>query len=219
MNERIIAPSILSLDYSKMKEQIEELNKSNAQWFHFDVMDAHFVDNLTFGPIILKGYRKLTNKVLDVHLMVTDPKKYAKIFLEAGADCISFHSEAVDNDLNKMEEIVDMIQEKGKLAGIVVKPKTAIEIIEPLLKKVDYVLIMSVEPGFGGQSFMEDQLDKVRWLVQKREELHLNYRIEIDGGINDKTYQLAADAGVDTFVAGSYVFKGDIATQVDSLLK
>lgn len=219
MNERIIAPSILSLDYSRMKEQIEELNKSNAQWFHFDVMDAHFVDNLTFGPIILEGYRKLTDKVLDVHLMVTDPKKYAKIFLEAGADCISFHTEAVDNNLQKMEEIVDMIQEKGKLAGIVVKPKTPIQIVEPLLTKVDYVLIMSVEPGFGGQSFMEDQLDKVRWLVQKREELNLNYRIEIDGGINDKTYQLAAEAGVDTFVAGSYVFKGDIATQVDSLLK
>ncbi len=217
--ERIIAPSVLSLDYSRMQDQIKELEKSRAKWLHFDVMDGHFVPNLTFGPDILKGFNKATDLFLDAHLMVTDPEKYAPIFADAGADLVTFHTEALDNDCSRITRLIKTLQDKGIKAGFVVKPKTDITQFESVLDVTDLVLVMSVEPGFGGQSFMEDQLDKVRWLYQKREEKKLDYRIEIDGGISDKTYQKAVDAGCDTLVAGSYVFKKDICEAVESLLK
>ncbi len=217
--ERIIAPSVLSLDYSRMQDQIKELEKSRAKWLHFDVMDGHFVPNLTFGPDILKGFNKATDLFLDAHLMVTDPEKYAPIFADAGADLVTFHTEALDNDCSRIIALIKTLQDKGIKAGFVVKPKTDITQFESVLDVTDLVLVMSVEPGFGGQSFMEDQLDKVRWLYQKREEKKLDYRIEIDGGISDKTYQKAVDAGCDTLVAGSYVFKKDICEAVESLLK
>lgn len=217
--ERIIAPSVLSLDYSRMQDQIKELEKSRAKWLHFDVMDGHFVPNLTFGPDILKGFNKATDLFLDAHLMVTDPEKYAPIFADAGADLVTFHTEALDNDCSRIIALIKTLQDKGIKAGFVVKPKTDITQFESVLDVTDLVLVMSVEPGFGGQSFMEDQLDKVRWLYQKREEKKLDHRIEIDGGISDKTYQKAVDAGCDTLVAGSYVFKKDICEAVESLLK
>ena len=217
--ERIIVPSVLSLDYSRMQDQIKELEKSRAKWLHFDVMDGHFVPNLTFGPDILKGFNKATDLFLDAHLMVTDPEKYAPIFADAGADLVTFHTEALDNDCKRIIALIKTLQDKGIKAGFVVKPKTDITQFESVLDVTDLVLVMSVEPGFGGQSFMEDQLDKVRWLYQKREEKNLDYRIEIDGGISDKTYQKAVDAGCDTLVAGSYVFKKDICEAVESLLK
>lgn len=219
MNERIIAPSVLSLDYSCMEKQLDLLNQSKAQWLHFDVMDGHFVPNLTFGPDILKGFKKISKQFLDVHLMVTNPEKYASVFIQAGADNITFHTEALDNDTIKISSLIDEIHSQGVSCGIVVKPATPIELFEELLSKVDLVLIMSVEPGFGGQSFMEDMLEKVRWLDSKRKILGLNYRIEIDGGINDTTYKKAVEAGCDTLVAGSYVFKGDLLQKVEELLK
>lgn len=178
-----------------------------------------FVPNLTFGPDLLKGFRKMTSMVLDVHLMVTDPEKYAIKFIEAGADMVTFHVEALDYDIERCIQLIHQIKEKGVQAGIVVKPKTDIKIIEPLLKEVDMVLIMTVEPGFGGQSFMEDMLSKIEWLNSYRKDQSLNYRIEVDGGINGQTYKLAVQAGSDTLVAGSYVFKGDICQNVASLLK
>lgn len=217
-NKLVIAPSILSLDYSRMEEQVKELNESNAKWLHFDVMDGHFVPNLTFGPDILKGYRKASPLFMDVHLMVEDPAFFSDVFAKAGADLVTFHTEALDNDLKKAEELLDHIHGLGLQAGFSVKPKTPIEQFEPLLDKADLVLVMSVEPGFGGQSFMEDQLDKVRWLKVKRAEKGLNYRIEIDGGINAETGKRAKEAGCDTLVAGSYVFKNGIKQSVDSLL-
>ena len=219
MNERIIAPSILSLDYSDTKAQLEALNQSQAQWLHFDVMDGHFVPNITFGPDILKGFKKISHQLMDVHLMVSDPEMYAPIFIDAGAQCVTFHTEALDNDLNRIQTLLEQIRSKGCLSGFVVKPNTPIELFETLLDKVDLVLIMSVEPGFGGQSFMEEMLDKVRWLDQMRNEKQLSYRIEIDGGINGETFRKAVDAGCDTLVAGSYVFKGNIPEKVESLLR
>lgn len=219
MNERIIAPSILSLDYSDTKAQLEALNQSQAQWLHFDVMDGHFVPNITFGPDILKGFKKISHQLMDVHLMVSDPEMYAPIFIDAGAQCVTFHTEALDNDLNRIQMLLEQIRSKGCLCGFVVKPNTPIELFETLLDKVDLVLIMSVEPGFGGQSFMEEMLDKVRWLDQIRNEKQLSYRIEIDGGINGETFRKAVDAGCDTLVAGSYVFKGNIPEKVESLLR
>ncbi len=219
MNELVVSPSVLSMDYSQMKEQMDCLNQSEAKWLHFDVMDGHFVPNLTFGPDLLKGFRKMTDMVLDVHLMVTDPEKYAGKFIEAGADMVTFHVEALDYDIERCAQLIHQIKEKGVMAGIVVKPKTDVKIIEPLLKEVDMVLIMTVEPGFGGQSFMEDMLSKIEWLNSYRKDASLNYRIEVDGGINGQTYKLAVNAGSDTLVAGSYVFKGDICQNVASLLK
>ena len=170
MSQIIISPSVLSMDYSKMKEQVEALNASKAEWMHFDVMDGHFVPNITFGPDILKGFRKMTDMVLDVHLMVSDPEKYAPIFVDAGADMVTFHVEALDNDLNRISNLLKVLHEKGVKAGVVIKPKTDVAFIEPILDQVDMVLVMTVEPGFGGQSFMKDMMSKVTWLKNKRDE-------------------------------------------------
>lgn len=213
----IIAPSILSLDFSRTSEQLKEVNESKAEWLHFDVMDGHFVPNLTFGPDILKGVKKAVDKVMDVHIMVSDPKTYADIFIDAGADVLTFHVEALEN----MEEVIKLckhIRERGVKAGVSLRPKTSVETLLPYLEYMDVVLVMSVEPGFGGQSFMEDQLEKVRVLRKEIDERDLDVRLEIDGGINDKTAVLAVEAGCDTLVAGSYVFKNDIGKAVDSLL-
>ena len=218
-NSRIISPSVLSMDYSKMPEQVAQLNASPAKWLHFDVMDGHFVPNLTFGPDILKGFCKLSDLVMDVHLMVSNPAKYAPIFIDAGANMVTFHVEALDNDMEKVQSLLDEIHKLGAMAGVVVKPKTDVKIIQPVLSSCDMVLIMTVEPGFGGQSFMEDMMPKVKWLVNQREAKQLSYRIEVDGGINGTTYKTAVDAGADTLVAGSFVFKGNIIENVKALLK
>ncbi|MDD6460571.1 MAG: ribulose-phosphate 3-epimerase [Absicoccus porci] len=218
-NSRIISPSVLSMDYSKMPEQVAQLNASPAKWLHFDVMDGHFVPNLTFGPDILKGFCKLSDLVMDVHLMVSDPAKYAPIFIDAGANMVTFHVEALDNDMEKVQSLLDEIHKLGAMAGVVVKPKTDVKIIQPVLLSCDMVLIMTVEPGFGGQSFMEDMMPKVKWLVDQREAKQLSYRIEVDGGINGTTYKTAVEAGADTLVAGSFVFKGNIIENVKALLK
>lgn len=217
MKELVIAPSILSLDYANVSEQLKELNESHAKWMHFDVMDGHFVPNLTFGPDLLKGFKRAVDMVMDVHIMVDDPKTYAKVFADAGADIVTFHLEAVDG-IEDCIELCRTIRSYGIQAGVSVKPLTGVEELLPHLNEIDVVLIMSVEPGFGGQSFMEDTLEKVVTLRKAIEEANLDTRIEIDGGINAETGKKAVAAGCDALVAGSYVFKGNIKEAVDSLL-
>ena len=192
-----IAPSILSSDFARLKEEIESIK--NCDMVHIDVMDGHFVPNLTFGAPVVKCIRKYTDLFFDCHLMISNPLKYAKDFADAGADLITFHYES-DND---PKEVIDEIKRLGCKVGISVKPKTPIEDIYPYLDDVDLVLIMSVEPGFGGQSFMPSVLDK----VVKLKNLKKKFVIEIDGGIDDKTIIKAKEAGVDICVAGSYIFK------------
>lgn len=211
----IIAPSVLALDYSRVNEQISELNESKAEWIHFDVMDGHFVPNLTFGPDILKGMKKLTTLLFDVHIMVCDPEFYADVFIDAGANCLTFHIEALEN--NKILPLISRIKDRGVMAGISIKPNTDIECLRPFIEHVDLVLLMSVEPGFGGQSFDHNVIDKIKIVQQMSDEYNSKLLIEIDGGINDQTAKLCKEAGADVLVSGSYIFKGDIKKQIESL--
>ena len=214
----IISPSILAVDFSKLEEQLIQVNSSKATYLHFDVMDGHFVPNLSFGPDVLKGIAKASSLVMDVHLMISDPIKYSDAFIENGADHITFHVESVG--VEEGLQLVSHIHNLGKTVGITLKPKTKVEDLIPYLDVIDMVLIMSVEPGFGGQSFMIDMLDKVRFVNKYRQDNNLAYLIEIDGGVDDKTAPLAIEAGVDILVAGSYVFKHPqgIEYAIESLL-
>lgn len=214
--ETIVAPSVLSMDYSRMAEQLAEVERSGAKWLHFDVMDGHFVPNLTFGPDILRGFRKASNLFMDVHVMIDRPLFFAEKFLSAGADNYTFHYEAV-HDEDELRRISGLVRSQGKSVGISIKPDTPADVLKPYLDLFDVFLVMSVEPGFGGQKFIPESLDKIRQLRLWLEEAGLNGHVEVDGGINATTGKLCVSAGADVLVAGSYVFGNDIREAVRSL--
>ena len=199
---RVVAPSILSADFGNLERDIKMVDRSAAEWVHVDVMDGVFVPNISFGFPIMKPVRKATQKVVDVHLMIVEPEKYVKRFVEAGADYVTFHHEACTDPRATIAEI----KAAGAKAGMSIKPATSAEAIFDYLGELDMVLVMSVEPGFGGQSFMPDSLDKVRVLRKEIDEKGYNCLIEIDGGISAKNAREVFDAGVDVIVAGSSVF-------------
>lgn len=198
----LLAPSILSADFGRLAEEARAVSAAGAEWLHIDVMDGHFVPNLTIGPCVVKSLRPVTNLFFDVHLMISDPLTYAQAFAEAGADSICFHVEAVEEPMR----VIEKIRALGKRAAISVKPNTPIEAVFPYLCAVDMVLIMTVEPGFGGQKFMPAMLDKVRAVKKRAAELSHSVLVEVDGGIAESTIGDAARSGVDVFVAGSAIY-------------
>ncbi|MFP4101561.1 ribulose-phosphate 3-epimerase [Coleofasciculus sp.] len=203
----VVAPSILSADFSRLGEQVQAVDAAGADWIHVDVMDGRFVPNITIGPLIVKALRPVTKKPLDVHLMIVEPEKYVEDFAEAGADIISVHAE--HNASPHLHRTLTQIQELGKQAGVVLNPSTPLELIDYVLDVCDLVLIMSVNPGFGGQSFIPGVLPKIRKLRQICDERGLDPWIEVDGGLKaDNTWQVL-EAGANAIVSGSGVFKQD----------
>lgn len=211
----IIAPSILAADFTRLGEEVKSV--ANAEWIHVDIMDGHFVPNLSFGPDITKAVDGITDQTLDVHLMIQEPAQWVDTYAKAGADCIIFHVEAVEDEAAALA-LAAKIRELGVRAGFSIKPDTPIEPWLDKLSHFDLALVMSVEPGFGGQKFMPEMLDKVRKLRSAIDEQGLDTLIEIDGGISADTIAQSAEAGCDAFVAGSAIFKqADRAAEVENL--
>src|SRR5699024_11139191 len=197
-----IAPSILSADFAKLGEEIKDVEKGGADYIHVDVMDGHFVPNITIGPLIVDAIRPVTDLPLDVHLMIENPGQYIEAFAKAGADIITVHHEAVVH----LHRTIHLIKDHGVKAGVVINPATPVHAITEILPYVDMVLVMTVNPGFGGQSFIHEAVPKIKQLDELRTSNGYTYEIEIDGGVNKDTAKLCTDAGADVLVAGSAVF-------------
>ena len=211
-----ISPSILSADFSKLGKEIQDLEKAKADLIHIDVMDGQFVPNITIGPEVISKLRKYTSLPFDVHLMISPVDNFIKNFADAGADIITIHPEATTNLVNSIEKI----KSYGKKAGVSLNPKTTIDKVLPVLQMIDLVLIMSVNPGFGGQKFMKETLEKVKKLRSEIDKKNLKTQIEIDGGINFENSKMAKDAGVDILVSGTTIFKengGDLKKNIQLL--
>lgn len=210
-NQFLVAPSILSADFAKLGEEVQAVEKAGADWIHVDVMDGHFVPNLTIGAPVVKSLKPVSTKPLDVHLMIEKPERYVEDFIKAGADYLTIHVEASDC----VGETLDKIKSLGGKPGITLRPKTLLKDILPHMDKVKLVLVMTVEPGFGGQSFMHDQVEKINQLREYIDKNNLDVLIEVDGGINEKTARECKNA--DVLVAGSFVFKNDYQQSIEQL--
>lgn len=208
-----IAPSILSADYANFESELKKLEATGAEYVHIDIMDGHFVPNISFGAGVVASMRPHSRLVFDCHLMVSNPEHHIEDFARAGADIISIHAEATPHIHGALQKI----RAAGVKASVVINPGTPVEVVKNVLNLVDQVLVMTVNPGFGGQAFLPETMDKVRELVVLREVNQLDFDIEVDGGIDDETIGIAKEAGANVFVAGSYVFKGDVAHQVQTL--
>ena len=199
---KLIAPSILSADFNRLGEEVHAVEAAGADWIHADVMDGHFVPNITFGPLVVAAVRKITRLPIDVHLMIESPDRYIQAFAEAGADWISVQVETCPH----LNRTVHQIKETGAKAGVVLNPSTPLSALDWVLEYADYVLIMSVNPGFGGQAFIDNSLEKIRRLRRMIGDRGLSTRIEVDGGIKENNIAEVAAAGADVFVAGSAIF-------------
>jgi ribulose-phosphate 3-epimerase len=212
---KILAPSILSADLSNLAQQIRMVEIGGAGWIHCDIMDGHFVPNITFGPVVVKAARKCTRLPLDVHLMIKNPDNYLEDFRNAGADIISVHFEEVVH----LNRTVNRIKELGAKAGVVINPSTPVSSLKDIAEYIDLLLIMTVNPGFGGQSFISNSERRISEAVELRNSLNTKYLIEVDGGINNKTIKSVLKAGCDVFVAGSSVFHNDNISAATAELK
>lgn len=211
VNPKMVAPSILSADFANLEKEIQAVTQAGADWIHVDVMDGHFVPNITIGIPVIKSIKKVSPLPLDVHLMIDEPERYIEDFIKAGSDYLTIHIEATKDPVKSLQRI----RELGAKAGITLRPGTSLDLVLPVLPLCDLVLVMTVEPGFGGQSFMADQIAKISRLRQEINSKQLSCLIEVDGGINAETAKLCHEA--DVFVAGSYVFGRDYKAAIASL--
>lgn len=212
----IVAPSLLAADFNHLAEEVKKVEELGVQWLHLDIMDGHFVPNISFGPDVIKALRPNSKLVFDVHLMIKKVETYFQKYIDAGADYLTFHFEATKD----IASLIKKIKATGTKVGISLKPATPASVLKPYLKDLDLILVMTVEPGFGGQSFMSDMVPKIKELKDLKEQNNYNYLISVDGGINGDTSKIVSETGADVVVAGTYLFKSpDIKERIEALLE